>query len=195
MTNTTPTRPPFKDTAVFGSLADAHRQCCQCCNGYCPAQENEDELLPEQLWRMVIGGVDYITDRYVMLRADLIAMQGDPLLIDILLDWEAPAIKPGPSTQPLEPSRMCRMITLGIEICEGGPGVRQPLYLSEEHIGWVMVARPTGRYSAFTVGDREELARIATDLPVIENAHPWTTAARLLIWERERQAERAAKGA
>lgn len=169
---------------IFGFEKDARRDCCACCVEFC--HEHPDSILGSTIWSFDSDGVSYVTDCYVAVRRDMILDAHYPIPITVDAVWEKPQAKPGPSARELSPERMHRLIAAGIDICEGGPGhiAKQYLYVGDEFVGWMQIARPGNGCS---LADFDELALIASDLPVLENEDPWTTAGKLLRWERSRR--------
>lgn len=187
--------PPFPDYAVFGNVQDEHRRCCQCCAGYC--HTGTEPAVPGMLYAFTVRSVDYVTDRYVAVRADLVTVRTAPTHVDVRKDvYLVPASKPPTSTARLVPERMHTLTAAGFDICgdDNAHNAIQDLYLGGEHVGWVMalhrVPADNGLHE-FTLDDLPTLREIAKSLPVIENDHPIMTAARMLSWERERARRRA----
>lgn len=179
----------IKDWQVFGNAIDSHPECCPCCAAYCSGTEVQalNDAPASSLRTFDVGGVEYVTDKYLAVRADLIeATSGwKPLRTPIsVIDWSVPDAKPGPSTATLGPVYMHLLDKAGFDICDGGAtSGKQHIYRGAEHVGWVM---PTRGDNGVTLADLPALREIAAALPVIELDHPMTTAARLLLWERHR---------
>lgn len=214
----------FKDTDLFGNTQDEHRECCQCCSDYCP--ESDVERGPETpipLRRMLMRGVEYVTDSRLMILADRVELTRDPWPgspVDISGTYAAermtvPETEPGPSRRLLRPYRMAYLLGAGLDIREGGPNYPQHVYDGGECIGWLMpldaplpvvdvlecirwLMPPEegdgglydGKSWAPSLATAPQIDELAEDLPVVENCHPWETAAVLLAWEAERAAAR-----
>lgn len=193
----------FKDTDLFGNTQDAHRECCQCCSGYCP--ESDVERGPETpipLRRMLMRGVEYVTDKVLMVLASKVELThdlwpGDPVDVSGAKASErltVPDVEPGPSGRLFAPSRMAYLLGAGLDIREGGPNYPQPVYDGGECIGWLMPLREgvgghyEGKSWAPTLATAPQIKELAESLPVVENRHSWETAAVLLAWEAERSA-------
>ena len=128
----------FKDTDLFGDVNDAHRECCQCCSGYYPETD--------PLSRVTMRGVEYVTDKVLMVLADRVKLTRDPWPgspVDVSGTKAAermtvPDVEPGPSLQLLHPSRMACLLAAGLNIREGGANRPQHVYDGQECIGWLM---------------------------------------------------------
>lgn len=184
--------PPFPDHAVFGNVQDEHHRCCQCCDGYCHLSDTGTEpAVPGMLYAFTVRGVNYVSDRYVAVRADLVAVKLEPTLVGVEDDRypAAPPSKPPPSVAPLTPVQMHHATAAGFDICgaDATHGSIQHVYLGDEHAGWIRAAADSGALHDFTLADLTDLREVADSLPVSENAHPIATAARLLAWERSRR--------
>ena len=195
----------FKDTDLFGNTQDAHRECCQCCSGYCPESEVErGPGTPHPLTRVTMRGVEYVTDKVLMVLADRVELTRDPWPsdpIDVSGSKAAermtvPETEPGPSRRLLAPSRMAYLLGAGLDIREGGSNLPQPVYDGGECIGWLMSLREGdgGYYEGKPwhpkLATAPQIKELAESLPVVENRHPWDTAADLLLWEANRAAAR-----
>ena len=180
----------IKDWQVFGNAGDSHPECCQCCAAYCPGIDTQafNDAPTSNLWTFDVDGVEYVTNRHLAVRADLIEDTSDswePLRISSATGWPVPDAKPGPSTATLGPVYMHLLDKAGFDICDGGAtSGKQHIYRGAEHVGWLM---PTRGDNGVTLADLPALREIAEALPVTELEHPMTTAARLLLWERRRK--------
>ena len=180
----------IKDWQVFGNAGDSHPVCCLCCAGYCSGLDTQafNDAPAWNLWTFDVDGVEYVTNRHLAVRADLIEDTSDswePLRISSATGWPVPDAKPGPSTATLGPVYMHLLDKAGFDICDGGATSRkQHVYRGAEHVGWLM---PTRGDNGVTLADLPALREIAEALPVVELDHPMTTAARLLLWERRRK--------
>ena len=184
----------IKDWQVFGNARDSHPECCPCCAAYCSGVETRafNNAPALDLFSFTVDGVEYVTNKYLAVRADLIestTSDGWELGLRIsVADWVIPDAKPGQSTATLGPVYMHLLNRAGFDICDGGATSRkQHVYRGAEHVGWLM---PTRGDNGVTLADLPALREIAEALPVIELDHPMTTAARLLLWERGRKATR-----
>ena len=202
---TPPTMRTFKDTDLFGDVNDAHRECCQCCSGYCPETDVEHgPETPTLLARVTMRGVEYVTDKVLMVLADRVELTRDPWP-DSPADvsgtnaagrMTVPDAEPGPSLLLLHPSRMACLLAAGLNIREGGVNRPQHVYDGQECIGWLMPLKEgdgglyEGKPWAPTLATAPQIDELARALPVVENRHPWETAAALLAWEAERAAAR-----
>lgn len=182
----------IKDWQVFGNARDSHPECCPCCAAYCSGLEapafNDAPAL--DLFSFTVYGVEYVTNKYLAVRADLIeATTSDGwerLGLTISgTDWPIPDAKPGQSTATLGPVYMHLLDRAGFDICAGGAtSGKQHVYRGADHVGWLMHTRGD---NGVTLADLPALREIAVALPVTELEHPMTTAARLLLWERRRK--------
>lgn len=153
--------------ALFGrnpGLAD--HVCCSCCDGYCHLGEldQEDFESTMALWRVTSGGVEFITDRYLIVRADLVDIEhkhtnlaeGDVQTLHDAAFHEPPAEKPGVSSALFQARYVDLLDKVGITIADGGdPHQAQPLYRGDEHVGWLMPVRADKKHlsSGIRVGD------------------------------------------
>ena len=183
----------FKDWDIFGNARDSHPECCPCCAAYCSGLDTRafNNAPAYNLFSVTVDGVEYVTSRYLAVRADLIEATsgGEPLRMpSSVTDWPVPDAKPGPSTATLGAVDMHLLDRAGLDICDGGAtSGKQHIYRGTEHVGWLM---PTRGDNGVTLADLPALREIAEALPVTELDHPMTTAARLLLWERGRKATR-----
>ena len=134
----------FKDTELFGDVNDAHRECCQCCSSYCPETDVErGPETPAPLARVTMRGVEYVTDKVLMVLADRVELTRDPWRNDPVdvsgtaaAEWmTVPDVEPGPSGQLLAPWRMAYLLAAGLDIREGGDNLPQPVYDGGSCIG------------------------------------------------------------
>lgn len=195
----------FKDTDLFGDVNDAHRECCQCCSSYCPETDVErGPETPTPLTRVTMRGVEYVTDKVLMVLADRVELThdlwpGDPVDVSGTQAAErmtVPDVEPGPSGQLLAPYRMAYLLGAGLDIREGGPNCPQHVYDGQECIGWLMPLKEgdgghyEGKSWAPSLATAPQVDELARALPVVENRHPWETAAALLLWEAGRSVQR-----
>ena len=195
----------FKDTDLFGDVNDAHRECCQCCSGYCPETDVEREPeMPTPLTRVTMRGVEYVTDKVLMVLASKVELThgswpGDPVDVSGTKAAErmtVPDVEPGPSGRLLTPYRMAYLLGAGLDIREGGPNYPQPVYDGGECIGWLMPLKEgdgghyEGKSWAPSLATAPQIDELARALPVVVNLHPWETAAALLLWEAGRSVQR-----
>lgn len=180
----------IKDWQVFGNASDSHPECCPCCAAYCPGIETQafNDAPACNLLMFDVDGVEYVTNRHLAVRADLIEATGDGWELGLtksVTDWLIPDAKPGQSTATLGPVYMHLLDRAGFDICAGGAtSGKQHVYRGAEHVGWLM---PTRGDNGVTLADLPTLREIAEALPVTELDHPMQTAARLLLWERSRK--------
>ena len=134
----------FKDTELFGDVNDAHRECCQCCSSYCPETDVErGPETPAPLARVTMRGVEYVTDKVLMVLADRVELTRDPWRNDPVdvsgtaaAEWmTVPDVEPGPSLRLLQPWRMAYLLAAGLDIREGGDNLPQPVYDGGSCIG------------------------------------------------------------
>ena len=180
----------IKDWQVFGNARDSHPECCPCCAAYCSGLDTRafNNAPASNLFSVTVDGVEYVTSRYLAVRADLIETDscGEPVEMPSgATGWPVPDAKPGPSTATLGAVDMHLLDKAGLDICDGGAtSGKQHVYRGAEHVGWLM---PTRGDNGVTLADLPALREIAEALPVTELDHPMTTAARLLLWERHRK--------
>ena len=183
----------IKDWKVFGNARDSHPECCPCCTAYCSGVETGafNDAPAWDLFSFTVDGVEYVTNKHLAVRADLIEATSDswePLRMPSVTGWPVPATKPEPSTATLSPVDMHLLDEAGLDICDGGAtSGKQHIYRGAEHVGWLM---PTRGDNGVTIADLPALREIAEALPVTELEHPMTTATRLLLWERRRKEKR-----
>ena len=195
----------FKDTDLFCDVNDAHRECCQCCASYCPESEVErGPETPHPLARVTMRGVEYVTDKVLMVLADRVELTFDPWPggpVDVSGSKAAermtvPETEPGPSRRLLAPARMAYLLGAGLDIREGGDNLPQHVYDGQECIGWLMPLKEgdgglyEGKPWAPSLATAPQIEELAESLPVVENRHPWETAAALLLWEAGRSVQR-----
>lgn len=195
----------FKDTDLFGDINAEHRECCQCCSSYCPETDVErGPETPAPLRRVLMRGVEYVTDEVLMVLADRVELTRNPWPgspVDVssskAAEWmTVPDVEPGPSLRPLQPWRMSCLLAAGLNIREGGVNRPQPVSDGQECIGWLMPLKEgdgghyEGKPWAPSLATAPQIDELARALPVVENRHPWETAATLLAWEAERAAAR-----
>jgi hypothetical protein len=124
--------------SIFGDINDGH-QCCECCDGYCPMTESDGGL--PLLYAFTMNGTEYVSDRYIAVRADILAERGEPIARQVDKAWPLPDVEPGPSTAILTPSKVQRLTACGIDIREG-LGTQQELYRNGVHVGWLAKCSP-----------------------------------------------------
>ena len=188
----------FKDTDLFGDVSAEHRECCQCCSGYCPAADIgiDKPELPDPLRRVLMRGVEYVTDGRLMVLADRVELTSDPWPgspVDVSGTAAAermtvPDVEPGPSLRLLRPWRMACLLAAGLNIREGGANRPQHVYDGQECIGWLMPLKEgdgglyEGKPWAPSLATAPQIDELASALPVVENRHPWETAAARRAW-------------
>ena len=192
---TTPTR----DTVFGETYHDG--PCCDCCAGYCPSSEVDEPQ--QELFEVTINGVDYYTDRYLAIRADVFAKPIEEVSIvkPKPVKWSIPETKPEPSKVALNAHYIGRFRDLGWDVCQGREGnldgdhssrIRQHVYWGDEHIGWLMQMStsraPSGLLDgrAMRLVDADTIAHIARTydhLPV--GMSPFAGAATVLNLARQ----------
>ena len=147
--------PPWTWKQVFGDPDEGHR-CCDCCDGGCAALEPSTPMLID------LKG-EWITDRYVAIRRDLIAL---PDTLQVMPGGNlgkslpaAPATEPPESDDFFLPSSAARLLNLGLDIRQG-PDVSQHLYRNGEHVGWYAAAR-SGRPGVVTLNQVRGLIKLS----------------------------------
>ena len=134
---TTPKAPPWSPDDLF--QPDHPGSCCTCCEGdYCPISDEH----VGQLYTVGVGGTLMISDRRVAIRGDMVAADpGWPIVpAPRDLGWTDPDSRPTETRMLFTPSIAGRLLRLGIHIGHSDE-FPQPLYLGDQHIGWVMPAR------------------------------------------------------
>lgn len=141
---------------VFGYEDEGH-VCCSCCEGYCPHEDGRQAEGPEML--VFVG--EYVSDRYVAVLRELVDVDEIPegtTRIDhpaVPKGWGVPDEEPSASTVKFAPSRVLRLLRLGLDVREGGTSKSpQHLYLDGKHVGYIMPA-PRGS----TIPDAQDLDR------------------------------------
>ena len=103
-------------------------------------------------------------------------------------------------SDPLNEFDTAVVLGAGLDIREGGDNLPQPVYDGGSCIGWLMPlsgwrdgpwapSLATGPWAP-SLATASQIEKIAGALPVVENRHPWETAADLLRWEANRAAAR-----
>lgn len=185
------TTTPYALTEIFASNDDVHGACCTCCDHVCDLLESQTGERPaNMLWRVTFGGVQYVTDRYAAVRADLF----DPAAAATVesLDvkdpgWKIPDAEPGPSTQVFSPARAMHLIDAGLDIRDNPDSDEQHLYRDGEHVGWFMplkvadTAAAVGvtRHESMTLAQVDDLRTIAA-VDIYATGSRWDTAATIL---------------
>ena len=132
---------------VFGE-AYHDGPCCDCCDEYCRAIGVDEPQ--QEMFEFTINGVDYYTDRYLAIRADVFAkpIAGVSSVKPKPVEWSIPETKLEPSKAVLNADYIGRFRDLGWDVCQGREGnldgdhrsrmIRQHVYRGDEHIGWLM---------------------------------------------------------
>lgn len=141
-----------------------------------------------RLARFEQDGVTYLSDRFIMLPADLIEVSR-PDLTDITDVTPPPVIAPDsdrPSEWLLVADDVRRLLACGIEIRHGDEGKPQPLYLNGVKVGCMMPLRP-GKVVPVTPGFKVSMGiflaevdrarRLAEMMPDILGPSSWELAA------------------
>lgn len=123
---------------VFGDEDAHHGVCCPCCEGYCP---REDERASQSVGMLYTVG-EYLSDKFVAIHADLVTLEDDqPKMSPVVAKpatWIVPSEEPPTSAARFLPSRVARLLALGIDVRQGETA--QHLYLNGKHIGYLMPA-------------------------------------------------------
>lgn len=121
-------------------------RCCDCCDGYCPDQEDRADRWSE-LYAVTVHGREYVTDRYIMVAREML----DGLPEDVVnplpgtpkTDWAIlPSERPEPSQRPQSAPLLDRLTRAGITVHEGERAVN--LYYGAAHVGWALWAKRDG---------------------------------------------------
>lgn len=129
---------------AFGHAAP-HPSCCECCEGYCPLDEGTMGWVGDLLFTATAGGKDYLTDRHVMLRRDLLndeILTEQNLMAAPSVPWmNVPDTVPPVSEAPQGPHvlNLCDLAGLTRHADEQDPTLTH-LYRGDEHVGWTRVA-------------------------------------------------------
>lgn len=125
---------------LFGD-EDAHLgACCDCCGDYCPRYDDDGSASQSagMLWE--VG--EYLTDRFIAIRTDRVALVEDqpkmPSSVAKPEAWTIPEAEPETSTERFLPSRVARLLALGIDVRQGDRA--QHLYYQGAHVGYLMPA-------------------------------------------------------
>lgn len=151
--------------------------CCDCCDEYCRAIGVDEPQ--QEMFKFTINGVDYYTDRYLAIRADVFAkpIDGVSNVKPKPVEWSIPETKPEPSKAVLNANYIGRFRDLGWDVCQSRTGHldasnslnrRQHVYRGDEHIGWLMEMStsqmPSGLLDgrAMRLADADTIAHIAS---------------------------------
>lgn len=177
---------------VFG-YAGHDGWCCDCC--YSGGEECPEDYLDDEpdLFTVAINGTDYISDRYVAIRADHIETShrvNMPTVGRALFD--IPDTTPGPSTAAFNPERVHRLTHLGWSIREGNGQAH--VYDGDQHIGFIspIVPRDTDvpPYGAvMRLADADLIDTIAQDVYQVPGYSARQMAAIVLNEARRMQRE------
>lgn len=136
----------FDLSTAFGSAAP-HAVCCDCCEGYCPlADEGDDRWMGGLLYVYTTpDGVEYLTDRHVMLRRDLlddeILTEQNLLPVPSIVAWASvPDAQPPLSDGPQGVHVLNACALLGLTRHEHEVPTFCHLYREGEHVGWTTIA-------------------------------------------------------
>lgn len=114
--------------------------CCDCCNGYCPA--GDMNLDRPEVFRVLIDGIEHYTDRYVAIRANLIVAEDVTCAPTKVPDvaWQAESVTPE-ITVPLSWAAV-RTLMAGLDIAgQQTESRRLVLERDGERVGWAMGAK------------------------------------------------------
>ena len=133
---TTPKAPPWSPDDLF--QPNHPGSCCTCCEGHCPISDEH----VGQLYAVGVGDTLMISDRRVAIRGDMVAADPGWPIVPAPRDpgWTDPDSRPTETRMLFTPSIAGRLLRLGIHIGHSDE-FPQPLYLGDQHIGWVMPAR------------------------------------------------------
>lgn len=147
---------------LFHDYRQDKHECCSCCRGYCPEVDTEPK--PYDLYRLTVDGTEYLSDRYVAVRADHLSENTGKGVTVITStkdqtgpEWVIPDTRPGPSTEWFTPSVIRGALTAGWTIHQGtgdAPANPQHIYDGDQHVGFVMPV----------IGDRDSLQAKAARL-------------------------------
>ena len=139
---------------IFGPDPDlAHHVCCSCCDGYCSLEDVPIDAFTStaQLYVVTSGGIQWVTDKAVSIRADLIDLDdkrtGKITTVDepVADDWTLVADCTHSPDEAIFQARYLDLLDkAGVEIRSnggGGPHAKHALYRNAQHIGWIMPAR------------------------------------------------------
>lgn len=142
----TATKPLFDLTIAFGSAAP-HQTCCDCCDGYCPlVDEGDDRWMGGLLYVYTTpDGVEYLTDRFIMLRRDLlddeILTEQNLLTVPSAVAWTTvPDAQPSLSDGPQGVHVLNACDRLGLTRHDHESPTFCHLYREGEHVGWTTIA-------------------------------------------------------
>lgn len=140
--------------ALFAEPAIHAGSCCECCEGYCVLSYlDEDEVHWDSfLLTLDVGGVEYVTNRYVVVRRDMLdgipeeagvrPFSGD---VGALVEQlpPVPSERPTLSSALMSPLMLDRFDRAGLDYCGEGEKVVH-LYAGDRHAGWTTVALSGG---------------------------------------------------
>lgn len=125
---------------VFGDEDAHHGVCCPCCDDYCPRWDGDQG--DDQTVGMLYTVGKYLTDRFIAVHADLLTLDdAQPKMSPVVAKpaaWTVPSEEPPTSSARFLPSRVARLLALGIDVRQGETA--QHLYFRGEHIGYLMPA-------------------------------------------------------
>ena len=166
---------PTRDSVFGETYHDG--PCCDCCGWYCPSDDVDEPL--QEMFEITANGINYYTDRYLAIRADVFAkpIEGVSNVKPKPVEWSIPGAKPEPSKAVLNAHYIGRFRDLGWDVChdsggcrDGDPSsrIRQHVYRGDEHIGWLMgmstSQMPSGLLDgcAMRLDDADTIAHIAS---------------------------------
>jgi hypothetical protein len=137
--------PLFDLETVFATSAP-HTICCECCEGYCPLGDgDESDEWRSRLWTYDLNGVEYLTDRFLMIRRDLIG-DASELPDDLRCGPDVPWMSVPDAMPPLSAGAQGPYV---LDLCEQQRITRHEhdtthgvthLYRGDMHIGWTTIA-------------------------------------------------------
>ena len=105
----------------------------------------KDDLTYDALWYVnaTANGIDYISNRYVAVRADRVAKRSWKALSSRVLDWPAPPAWSVESEARFDPAVLYPFIEAGVRVGAEDPAApaaagRAGLFDCDDHIGYVM---------------------------------------------------------
>lgn len=144
----------FNIHQVFVTESDVHT-CCSCCDGFCPAFEGSGTFEDQPMFGPICRVGDYLSDRVVAIRSDLINLPDHVKPLELMTDL--PAAMTVPESMPKTESRASfnasfagKLIAAGIDILHSDDHP-QHLYLGDEHVGWIMHGRTESAVTLSTV--------------------------------------------
>lgn len=127
-------------------FAEDHGACCDCCAGYCPQYDAGEADGWPTIWVLEANGVEYVSDRYFMVRQDAVA----PLPEKVMENAQRLAMSPQFAVVPVKkPKRVAgpqsanfldRLDRSGLTMHAGDEKIVH-LYRGPQHVGWLTLAK------------------------------------------------------